>query len=242
MKKHRSVVLTALCLGVVTASLFIFVKAQTRYRQEQLPAAAAERRGTIAWHVKQAKLKGKAKVKLSPVVDTPAVVRSLDEAVSQYAVVVGQLVEKRSYIATEDSLTTWNKFKVEEVLSEPASPICPSCLKHLVGPPDMLPLSRDEILFPTNGGLVTADGVQVESNDTELGEHFSGSQKYLLFISLHPSKRVGKLQLGPDGVFVINSLDQLTPIEPASTPLKQDLQSRFGSSLKLLKEFLKGAK
>lgn len=204
--------------------------------QQQQVSGEEPRRGTIAWHVKQAKSRGRKKAVLDPVLEHTAVVRSLEDALSLFTVVVAQPVEKRSYIADGESLVTWNKLKVLEVISRPAKSNCPDCLAGLAAPPDMLPLKAGEILIPTNGGSVVVDGVELVSQDRDLGRHLLLAQKYLLFLSMDESKGTGKLELGQYSVFTIGPDGTIQSIGSGNTPLRRAVETRSGGSLNLLRD------
>lgn len=102
----------------------------------------------------------------------------------------------------------------------------------------MLPFKAGEVLVPTYGGTLVIDGVQVESRDSDFGEHPYRSGRYLLFISLDPAKSVGKLALGPHGIFVLNPNDQIAPIINSKSMLGRDLDLKLGNSLTKLKDHL----
>lgn len=207
--------------------------------QERGANPGAERRGTIAWHVKKAKSKGATKAKLVPVENNFAVVSGLDVAQAQYTVVVAELVKKKSYVNNDDDLITWNRFRILEVLSQPPAQTCPDCLSSLNAPPDIAALATGEILLPISGGTVVVDGVELESEDKHFREHFLPSQKYLMFIALDTSRGIGKLRMGPYGVFTIDSGDRLHPITPVENPLGRELETGLNKSLSFLKERLR---
>ncbi len=203
---------------------------------KQQPAKGAEKRGTIAWQVKKAKEKKAAKVELAPVEEYAAVVTDVEDALAQYTVLVARLAAKKSYVVNDDSISTWNKFKVLEVVSRPtASTACKGCLSGMSVPPDLLPLADDEILVPTSGGSVTVEGVELFSEDKFLGEHFLPSRQYLIFVALDTDSKVGKLRLGPESVFALDD-DRLKPVGRRGVGnLKRDLEAQLGNSLDLLK-------
>jgi len=199
-----------------------------------------EKRGTIAWYVKKAKNKKVGKVVLLPVDENPVIVSRLDDALAQYTAIIAQPIEKKSYVATEDSLMTWHRFKVLEVLSQPSKATCSGCLGELKVPSDLpLSLTGDEILVPTGGGSVIVDGVKVVSKDQYFSKHFLPSQKYLLFVSHDITRGVGKLRLGPYGVFAIDSEGNIRSIVSGETELKRDLSTNIGDSLNRLKQHIR---
>lgn len=231
-------------LAAIAALVFVLaaaVWATDRARiQNPLRAQGEEKRGTIAWYVKKAKEKGARRVAVLPVEENFAVVNGLDDAASQFTVVLAQPVGKKSYVAGEDRLVTWNRFRVLEVLSTPTAAPCVKCLADLVPPLDMPVAPREEILVPTGGGSVVVDGVTVVGKDKYLGEHFLPSQKYVLFLSLDPARGVGKLRMGPYGVFPVDDAGNVHAIAEGDVPLKQELESQVGNSLAGLKARLRG--
>lgn len=229
-----------LVLVLAVAGLLVLAArtaSSTRRSQDHVSAPGAEKRGTIAWHVKQAKTKGKKKVSLLPIEENPAVVTGLEDAFSQYTVLIAQLVEKKS-LAQEASIVTWNRLRVLEFLSQPTTPSCAKCLSGLNAPPDLVPLIN-EVLVPTQGGAVTVDGVEVDAEGKGLDGHFKPGQKYLLFLSLDPAERIGKLALIQYGVFTLDANNRIQSIAAGDDPLKRDLGARVGNSLSTLKEHTK---
>lgn len=231
-------------LAVIAALVFMLAAAawaaDRARNQNALRAQGEEKRGTIAWYVKKAKEKGVRRVVLLPTEDNFTVVNGLDDAASQFTVVLAQPVGKKSYVATEASLVTWHRFRVLEVLSTPTAAPCPTCLADLVAPADMPVVPREEILVPTGGGSVVVDGITVIGKDKHLGEHFLPSQKYLLFLALDPTRGVGKLRMGPYGVFPVDDAGNVRAIAEGDAPLRHDLEAQTGNSLAGLKARLRG--
>ncbi|HEX8723207.1 MAG TPA: hypothetical protein VF736_21495 [Pyrinomonadaceae bacterium] len=231
-------------LAAITALVFVLAAAawatERARNQNVLRAQGEEKRGTIAWYVKKAKEKGVRRVVLLPAEENFAIVSGLDDAASQFTVVLARPVGKKSYVATEASLVTWNRFRVLEVLSTPTAAPCATCLADLVAPPDVPVTPGEEILVPTGGGTVVVDGVTVVAKDKHLGEHFLPSQQYLLFLALDPARGVGKLRMGPYGVFPVDDNGDIRPLAQGDAPLKHDLEAQSGNSLAGLKARLRG--
>jgi hypothetical protein len=196
-----------------------------------------EKRGSIAWFVKRAKEKNKTKVFVPPPEQTYFEVNGVDDASSTYAVLVVQPIEQKVAVLNEADIITWHKLKVLDLISYPARG-CVQCLGELTPPQELLPLKVDEILVPTYGGSLEEDGIQLESRDRDFGEHFIRSKKYLVFLSLDLGQRVGKVALGPHGVFELNSSDQAVPIVESKSPLVREVKSKFDNSLIRFKEHL----
>jgi hypothetical protein len=196
-----------------------------------------EKRGTIAWFVKRAKEQNKTKVFVPPPERTFFEVDGLDDALSTYAVLVVRPIEQKVAVLNEADIITWHKLKVLDLISYPARGGA-QCLGQLTPPQEILSLKVDEILVATYGGSLEVDGIQLESRDPEFGEHFIRSNKYLVFLSLDLGQRVGKLSLGPHGVFALNSSDQVVPIVESTSPLVREVKSKFDNSLIRFKERL----
>jgi hypothetical protein len=158
----------------------------------------------------------------------------LDDKLTQYTVVVAQLVDKKSYTPDEAVIRTWNKFKVIETLSQglvksPYFPWPPV-------PDQLLPLREDEILVHTHGGVVTTDGVEVIQKDTDVPS-FQKSQKYLLVLSYDPPTKKGILEMGPQSLLRINVDNSLDESEDKH-PLQQLVKERYVGSIAVLKQRL----
>jgi hypothetical protein len=210
-------------------------------RQQESGAQAIDEPGTLKWHVKQAKLKGKQQVTVSTPIYEYAGVQSLDEAVSYFHVVIAKPIEKRSYVQSAQNITTWYKFKVVEDLSLNKGAGCSTCGSLPVAPGDMLPLKEDEILIPRAGGTVVLDGIEITKEEANFPQ-FSMAREYLLFFSPDPSKGIGKLSLGPYGVYVVNPAGKIEPINGKGTPLRNEIQRLYHDSLDQLKAKLKKSK
>lgn len=195
-----------------------------------------ERRGSIKWFVKRAKEQKKTKVFVPPPLDSYAVVTGLDEAASQYTVVVAQPLEQKTAVINDSDIITWHKLQVIEVVSYPSRG-CAQCASFKA--PEGMSLKVGEIVVPTYGGTLLVDGVQLESRQKDFGEHFSLSRKYLIFLSLDPATSVGKLSLGPYGVFTLSPSDKIIPIVQGKSPISQDLELKFENSLSRTTDYLR---
>lgn len=65
-------------------------------------------------------------------------------------------------------------------------------------------MASDEFVIPTEGGLLTIEGVEVEQKDQSI-PRFKKSRRYLLLLSLDLSTRIAEIALGPQGVLPMNS-------------------------------------
>jgi hypothetical protein len=206
-------------------------------KQQPTRAKQNEKRGTIAWYVKRAKEQNKTKLFVPPPLESDSEVNGVDDASSTYAVLVVQPIEHKVAVLDESNIITWHKLRVLDLISYPARN-CARCLGQLTPPREMLPLKVDEILVATYGGSLEVDGIQLYSRDPDFGDHFIDSNRYLIFLSLDLGQQVGRLSLGPHGVFTLNSYDQVVPIVESSSPLVRELKSKFDNSLIRFKERL----
>jgi len=188
----------------------------------------------IKWHARQARLKGKKEVTLlPPAIDYAGGAVGLNEALSFYTVVVAQPVAEKSVSLDGNTVSTWYKIKVIEVLShgDGKCPVCPS----FDPPDDMLPLNKDELFVNKLGGAIQVDGVKVITHDPSSAP-LSFSNKYLFFLSIEPSG-VATIGGGPAGIFHIDDEEKIRALTDHSA-LKRDIDSRLGRSLSKLKEHL----
>lgn len=215
--KTKNIVITGIVLALTIAAL-IRITAALKRQQEvpRQPVAALEekeRRGRINFkeRVQLAKAKGKEKLVVPGVVtnyslDMPADPDAANQALLDYTVVIARVTEKKSYLADESRIGTWNKFKVVDTISR-AQPRQSSGEWPAI-PDELLPAGEDEVFVHTAGGTVTVDGVEVVQNDVSLPA-FDEGQKYLLVLSLDPATRIGEIGLGLYGTLPINQDDTL---------------------------------
>jgi hypothetical protein len=208
-------------------------------RQQQSPGQQAEPHGSLRARVEQAKAKGQQEVIKPTPIPLLAVVNNLDEALTNFTVVVAQPVAKVTSMRDDDNLLTMYKFRISERLSSPpAGTECSKCLAWIEPPPELIPIGEDEFIAPTDGGTMMIDGVKVINKSQDFPE-FSIGQKYLLFLTLDPARSVGMFQLGPKGIFRIKGNDTLEPVNSWAHPLRRDLEVNNGRSLGRLKESIK---
>jgi len=191
--------------------------------------------GSLRWDVQEAKRKGERQLEIITIscgtqLSNPQ--KALKEALSYFAVIVAEPIEKKSY-AEEDAVVTWYRFRIIETLN-PRPLACPGCSDSFDPPGDMLPIGNDEILILQGGGTIIIDGVKVV-------HHFSNklpyslSQKYLLFLRPDSTKRTGVAGLGPSGVFTVESEGKLKPTTPHPTALSMYILEHNQNSLDRLK-------
>jgi len=192
----------------------------------------------LRWYAKEAKAEGRSKVKVpAPVVEYlgGAGTITADEAFTASTVVIAHLISKESVIV-DDEMTTWNKFAIDEVLSESKELPCPACLPP-EPPSSQLPLRSGEFLIPKTGGTVNVDGVDVDQNDENFPQ-YEFNQPYVLLLNLYPTgtaRTVG----GPVGVFKVVQNNKLVPIRESEHRIQKDFKDNFGNSLEQIRKHLK---
>ena len=161
-------------------------------------------------------------------------VSNIDEALSNYAVVIARPVARDSKNKGY-SISTWYKFKVIENISDKSFSDRPD---HADAPKELLPVQPDEILIPKAGGDLVVDGVEVICEEPGFPQ-FEMSRTYLLFVKPDPfsSKfgRIGAFTLGPKGVFVVGSDGLVEPVARESHRLSSELEKLYGNSLERIK-------
>ena len=163
-------------------------------------------------------------------------VKSLSDAFDNLQVLVVQPISQESYPQGDSDIITWHKFKIIDDLSHANAR---QTSHRQLG--DILPknialqdLSDDEVLICQAGGILNLNGVTLiqETDDFPL---LSAHQKYLLFLSKHPSEKIARMELGPFGVLVIDQDDQLSPLIDRKHPIINEISQFYGSSLARLK-------
>lgn len=239
MKEKNAVLigfLLALCaIGITTIAM---TKSSLVTQQSIESGKRDERRGSIKWFVARAKEEKKTKVFVPPPEEFYAVVSDLDDAALHYASVLVEPVSQKTAILNDSDIVTWHKFKVVEFISYPTKG-CLHCPSGLAVPQEMLPLEASEILVPTSGGSLTIDGIQLESRKKDFDESFSATKRYLLFLSFDPTTAVGRIPLGPNGIFEVTEQDQIVPIIQGVSPIRRDLELKFGNSLTRVRDHLR---
>ena len=182
----------------------------------------------IRLKVQSAKARGERQLQLPAPIPFYAGVRDVDDALGHYSTVIAYPTLKHSQLnADSTSLETWYKFKVTDFLSHPEQPhVCESC-KHAENiPPEVLPVNEDELIVKRGGGSLEVDGVRVYVKDASFPDYQIG-QNYLLFVIVDLTSRIAFVELGPQGVSLINSNGKLDPVGPSDTKLNASLQKRF---------------
>jgi hypothetical protein len=162
-------------------------------------------------------------------------VASLDDALSKYSVIVVQPNYIQHFRSGDLSITTWNKLKVTETLSQkPYIAPCSSCASPPTSAPSGFPApAADEILTPEAGGTIVVNGVTFEQS-TDL-PFFTTGKKYVLFVNLNSANRIATVVGG--GFEVAANNDTLIPLDTSDdpSPIVTGVASRFGNSLAQLR-------
>jgi len=195
-------------------------------------------KGTLEWVAKKAKKEGKQKVVIRAPLALYVSVNSLEEALDNFDVIVVEVVGSKSSKSSPHNIQTWYRLRVLETIHSRPVRECPSCPSPGSPPQDMLPVKADEILVPKYGGGLKVDDVDVVSVDPDFPE-LSPSQKYLLFISLDHSHRVGALTMGPQSVFTVENDGSIKPLDGRHHPLKDNIWQQGGGHVDKLKARIK---
>ena len=225
--------LIIIVLLVAAAAALGVVRTASTIRKKPVPY-----KDRLKWYANEAKNKGQQKVRVpAPLIEYlgDAGTISAEEAFSASTVVVAHLVSKQStYLG--DHITTWNKFAIDETLSEGKDLPCRDCVPPYA-PATLLPLSPKEFLFPKTGGTVNIDGVEVQQVVAGYPE-YEFNQKYVLLINVY-SSRFPETMGGPVGVFKVLPNDKLAPIGESDHKIRKDFKDVYDNSLDQVRKHLK---
>lgn len=201
----------------------------------------AQGQGLLKERAAKAKAEGKSEVIVRAPIYRVAGPRSLDAALTYYTAVIATPIDKTSYARTPDVIYTWYKFKVLEYLNRKPFVECSTCPSPPSPPEGMSPLQEDEILIPRPSGSIEIDGVRVTSVESGFPP-FMQSKKYLLFVQLDSSGRVGVLRMGAYGVFNVDENGDIRFINNKSHPFKHEVENTGGDAVEKLKAKISGRK
>lgn len=223
--------ISALGMAVVAYGVFSFSQQSTIDALEK-----SKDKGKLTWHVEMAKAKGKKEVLIGSSLVRYSVPRTFAEALASFDVVVGEVIDSRSFAGDTD-VKTWYKFRLLETLSTHTVE-CTTCPPVSEPPIEMLPLDQGEFLLAQWGGEVSIDGVKVKSTNTQFPPFETGSQ-YLLFLSFDSKQIVAAPRMGPWGTFK-SANGKLESVDSRlKHALRDELDTRFGGSLTMLRTHLK---
>lgn len=235
--------LLAASLIILTVAIWAAVgnvRTQSQAQQKQLAdLEKAPDRGTINWHVRVAKAKGVKRISLPVrIADYASGVKDLDEALTYNGLVLAEPLEMKSVIVNDTGILTWYKFRIIENLTNKPLPQCSSCAPtDLVIPQGLSELSQGEIFIPEPGGEVEVDGIRLVYQDSKFSP-FEIAKKYLLLLQTDSSGRIGLITMGPTGVYTLDDYDRLESMDKSPHHLKFEINDRFNSSIKSLKNHL----
>lgn len=265
--KIKTVVLLLLC---IVLSVIGFVQVSSKGKQEELAQLNfAKDKGTVKWYIRRAKILGEDQITIPTYVSNYAEIHSLDDAMARFRVILGEPVEKYTYVGGEWSLLTWYKFKVLDELSSNSLQRCVNCDSSADIPDDLLPLNVDEVLVPVPGGTLIVDGIKLiqfsdlrdvfskgssiedisngtttssfQVNAPRIHQRISKPQRFLLILSPDSSGMIGKLSVGPIGAFVAHNNGEITSIVEPNVISESLSRSRI-SSVDDLKAYTQGLK
>lgn len=220
--KIKLAALILLGAGVISVGL---IRTASTIQKEQPPL-----KERLKWYARQAKSEGRKKVRIpADVVEYlgSAGTITAEEAFSSSSVVIAHLVAKESYPRNND-IITWNKFVIDEVLSEATELPCTNCGPS--NPPStFLPVQRGEFLLAKGGGTVQLDGVEIEQTDPGYPD-YKFNERYLLLVVLQPTGTAWTMG-GPVGVFRVISNDKVRPVRESEHRIHKDFKEKYGNSL-----------
>lgn len=165
---------------------------------------------------------------------------TLDEAVSDYSVLVAEPIAKEVYVDGR-GLATLYKFKIIKTLaSRPMPPggfadaAANSELPRGVAGREIAPPGSDEFLMERMGGSLKLGGIAVHHYTNE--PDFSLAKKYLLFVSMDKQGRAHvPWAHGQRGIFIVED-DQIVQAwnDDEANGLSERLRSEMGNSLSKL--------
>lgn len=228
--------ITAVLLAAAIVTIGV-VRSASTLQKKSLPS-----NDQIKWYANEAKTKGQKKVTVAGHLEDEypggAGTIKAEEAFWYSTVVVARVIFKESSYRN-NNIFTWNKFAIDEVLSE-AKELPGPRLQMTAPPSTLLPLQSGEFLIAKSGGTVNIDGVDVEQVNEDYPA-YELNQRYVLLIHLYPSGAARTFG-GPVGVFRVLENDKLAPIAESKHSehrTRRDFKEMFGNSLDVLREHFK---
>jgi hypothetical protein len=200
----------------------------------QQPAAAPEHSSFLRRVASEAKARGETKV-VWTAIPLPTGISNLDQILAHYSVVVAELVEARNS-EFGDQITTWYRFRVDEVLHEQPEidddNLPPGVPAGLQAP------GKDEILIASHSGTVVIDGVTIIQNSLH-DIAFQLSHKYLLFVLLTSGGKLGQLAAMDASVYSINPDGTFESLTKRPNRLVADVQAFAGNIFSQFREAIR---
>lgn len=160
-------------------------------------------------------------------------VENFDQALARFTVMEATLLDKRSYTLDATTIGTWNKFKINSVLTQRPPSQCPTCSTLSDPPAEIAPVNSNEFDLLHGTGSQVVEGVTLFAHEDEFPD-FMYNQKYLIFMDYDASKKVGAARLGPGGVFMVNADGTLAPLaqdEPGDNPVVDAIATQYNNSI-----------
>jgi hypothetical protein len=206
-----------------------------------LPQATANP-GTLDWYAQQAQAQGASGYTFESGIFEYSEPATWDTVLGLYSFVIVEPVQVKSYpSSSEDIIYSWYKFRVIETLQQKDPLACPGCplLPDSV-PADLTPPQAGEIALVKSSGVLVRNGITLAAQESIFPD-FTMGQRYLLIIELNPSTRIGSLDMGPLGVYMLDSSGNMTALVAASfrdNPFQADITNRYGNSVNQLRASL----
>jgi hypothetical protein len=168
--------------------------------------------------------------------ELPQIVRSLDDALAKFKVVIGSPIATQTVAEYGVEITTWYKFHISTAVSD-RSPQGPSLtlsdLSDEVKPTKLLPIAKDEIVVLSRGGTVVVDGVTITEHHAPYPT-FAASKTYLLFLENSPDN-LAYIGMEGAGAFEIDH-GKLVHLGTGNNRAVADVENLYDNSLtRLLK-------
>lgn len=184
----------------------------------------------LKWYATKANEQGVAEVQISSpwVAYLGMASRSLDEAISDYSLVVAKPIQSQTIIDKTDHIVTWYKFEIVEFVSKTDKPACMTC--PLPSPPKgMFPVSENEFVAGKYGGTAEVDGVKITSKDNQFPD-FKTGKEYLLFIARYDNG-AATIGIGPNSIFTVENDGSLQKFNNLPNRVKEEMEREHGKSL-----------
>lgn len=200
------------------------------------PRQRGEDPTTLRARVKKVKARGEKKARFGSPVPIYAETNGLEDAATNYLIVLARPLEATTLMLSPDKLTTFQKF---EILDRFTAPKARSCCGPKTSdlPPGLATSGPNEIYVRMNGGSYVIDDVEV-TQEPEFDFH--GTEEYLLFLLPDETNVLGSLPLGPYGVFNVKG-DSVESILNHPHVLDTEIKSKHNGSLGRLRAKLRTA-
>lgn len=224
--------LIIIMLVILVAVIGIVIKTKS-LRSQQLKLAddvIPPKENRLKWYAAKAKEQRITEVQIvSPMVEYLGMASTnLDEAISDYSLVVAKPIESQTIIDETDQIVTWYKFEIVEFLSRTDKPACPHC--PIPSPPsEMFPVSENEFVTGKYGGMVEVDGTKIKSIDNQFPD-FETGKEYLLFIARYDNG-AATIGIGPNSIFTIENDGNLQKFNSSPNAVKEEIEREHGKSL-----------